>query len=66
MRWPPGRAWMVARVAGLAALGAVAGWLYYAFVGCSSGGCPLTSSPVITTAAGAALGLSLGWPSGGK
>ncbi len=65
MRWPEGRWWTVGRVAGLAAMGALGGYLYYAFVGCSSGGCPLTSSPVTTTGFGALMGLSLGWPSRG-
>ncbi len=36
------------RVATGVALGLVAGWLYYTFVGCSSGTCPLTSSATST------------------
>jgi hypothetical protein len=64
MRFPRGRWWTVARVAGLAAVGAAGGYLYYAWVGCSSGGCPLTSNPLVTTGVGAALGLSMGWPEG--
>lgn len=38
-------------------LGGVAGFAYYKFVGCSTGACPLTSNPWITTLYGAALGL---------
>lgn len=30
--------------------GALAGLLYYYFVGCASGTCPLTSHPLVTTA----------------
>jgi hypothetical protein len=32
------------------------GFAYYKFVGCSSGTCPLTSNPVISTIYGAVLG----------
>jgi hypothetical protein len=35
------------------------GFAYYKFVGCSSGTCPLTSSPVISTIYGAVLGVLL-------
>jgi len=37
-------------------LGAVAGFAYYRFVGCVSGTCPITSSPVGSTLYGALLG----------
>ncbi len=37
-------------------VGALVGFGYYYFVGCSSGGCPLTSNPAITTSYGALLG----------
>lgn len=37
-------------------IGAIAGWLYWRFVGCTSGGCMITSSPVISTLYGAAMG----------
>lgn len=40
--------------------GAVAGYLYYRFVGCRSGACPITSSPIISTVYGAMLGFLLG------
>jgi hypothetical protein len=35
------------------------GFAYYRFVGCSSGTCPLTSNPVISTIYGAVLGALL-------
>jgi hypothetical protein len=37
-------------------LGAVGGFLYYAFVGCASGKCAITSSPTISTLYGALMG----------
>jgi phage shock protein E len=37
-------------------LGAVAGYLYYHFVGCASGSCAITSSPVNSTLYGAVMG----------
>lgn len=40
--------------------GAVAGFLYYRLVGCRSGACPITSSPIISTLYGAMVGLLLG------
>jgi hypothetical protein len=33
------------------------GFAFYKFVGCSSGTCPLTSNPIISTIYGAVLGL---------
>lgn len=39
-----------------AALGAIAGWLYWQFVGCDSGGCAITSSPVNSSIYGAVMG----------
>lgn len=41
-------------------VGAGAGYLYYRFVGCRSGACPITSSPIISTVYGAMLGFLLG------
>lgn len=38
------------------AVGAVAGFAYYRFVGCSSGTCPITSNPFISTLYGAVMG----------
>jgi len=37
-------------------LGAIAGFAYYKFVGCSSGACPITSNPIISTIYGAVMG----------
>ncbi len=37
-------------------LGAVGGYLYYHFVGCASGSCAITSSPVNSTVYGAVMG----------
>ena len=38
------------------AVGALAGYIYYATVGCSSGGCAITSSPVNSTLYGSVMG----------
>jgi len=38
------------------AVGAVAGYAYYKFIGCASGSCPITSNPYISTIYGALLG----------
>lgn len=40
-------------------LGAVAGYLYYYFVGCSSGSCAITSKPINSTVYGAFMGGAL-------
>jgi hypothetical protein len=37
-------------------LGAIVGYLYYAFVGCASGTCAITSSPLISSLYGALMG----------
>jgi phage shock protein E len=37
-------------------LGAIVGYLYYAFVGCASGTCAITSNPVISSLYGALMG----------
>lgn len=39
-----------------AILGAVAGLMYWKFVGCSAGTCPITSKPVNSTLYGALMG----------
>ncbi|MBK5284738.1 MAG: hypothetical protein JJE25_04995 [Bacteroidia bacterium] len=36
--------------------GAVGGYLYYHFVGCASGTCPITSKPLNSTLYGAMMG----------
>jgi len=37
-------------------LGAVAGYLYYFFIGCKTGTCAITSNPVISTLYGSLMG----------
>ena len=44
-------------------LGAALGYAYYYFIGCNSGGCPITSSPYISTIYGAVVGLVFAIPS---
>ena len=39
------------------AIGGLAGFLYYYFVGCSSGTCPITSNPYISIGYGSLMGL---------
>lgn len=43
------------------ALGALGGFAYYTFIGCTSGTCPITSNPYISTGYGALIGATLGW-----
>lgn len=45
-------------MAGLLA-GAIVGYLYWRFVGCTSGSCPITSNPVHSSLYGALMGLML-------
>ena len=40
-------------------IGAVGGYLYWYFVGCASGSCAITSSPVNSTLYGGVMGLLL-------
>lgn len=37
-------------------LGALVGFLYYRLVGCSTGACPITRNPYVSTVYGALLG----------
>jgi LytS/YehU family sensor histidine kinase len=37
-------------------IGAIAGYLYYHFIGCSSGSCAITSKPLNSTIYGALMG----------
>ena len=43
-------------------IGATLGFLYYKFIGCHSGACPITSNPWISTAYGLIFGILLGYP----
>ncbi|HRT09015.1 MAG TPA: DUF6132 family protein [Candidatus Paceibacterota bacterium] len=47
---------MVLRILIGVVVGGALGFAYYKLVGCSSGACPLTSNPVISTLYGMALG----------
>lgn len=38
------------------ALGAIGGYLYYHYIGCMSGTCPITSQPLNSTLYGAMMG----------
>ena len=44
---------------GLVAAGLAGGYLYYYFVGCRSGYCPITSNPYISVLYGGVMGLLL-------
>ena len=41
-------------------IGGGLGFAYYRFVGCSTGACPLTSNPIISTIYGAVVGGLIG------
>jgi hypothetical protein len=51
---PARRRWL--RVALGVLVGGAVGYAFYAFVGCASGACPMTSNPVISSALGATIG----------
>jgi hypothetical protein len=51
----PWRKKMITLVVGIV-IGAGIGFAYYKFIGCSSGMCPLTSNPFISTLYGAVMG----------
>lgn len=40
--------------------GTAGGYLYYRFVGCASGACPITANPVLSTLYGGAIGFLTG------
>ena len=48
----------ILRIIGLL-VGAAGGYLYYYYVGCASGTCPLTSNPYISVLYGALMGFLL-------
>jgi len=37
-------------------IGALGGYLYWLYIGCSSGSCPITSSPLLSSMWGAVMG----------
>lgn len=37
-------------------IGALGGYLYWLYIGCSSGSCPITSSPLLSSLWGAVMG----------
>ncbi len=45
-----------------AVAGAILGYAYYYFIGCSSGSCPITSNWHISTLYGTVVGLALAFP----
>lgn len=47
---------MLLRIIIGAVLGGALGFAYYRFVGCSSGTCPLTSNPILSTIYGVVVG----------
>lgn len=51
-RWAKG----ICYLAG-ALIGGLAGFLYYRFVGCASGACPITSNPLVAMPYGAVIGV---------
>ena len=42
--------------------GAALGYMYYFYIGCNSGHCPITSDPLISTLYGGVIGLFLAFP----
>lgn len=46
------------KIAGIVA-GMVGGYLYYYFIGCNSGSCPITSNPWVSTLYGGIIGYLL-------
>ena len=51
------------KIAIFAAIGAIAGFAYYYFIGCYNGQCIISSNPFISTGYGLAAGALLGWDS---
>jgi hypothetical protein len=43
-------------------VGLVGGYAYYYFIGCNSGSCAITSSPVNSMIWGTFMGVTFGWP----
>ena len=40
-------------------VGGVLGFLYYKFIGCSTGACPITANPILSTLYGLLVGLAM-------
>jgi hypothetical protein len=57
---PKGKHTMILHTVAFALGGAVLGFGYYKLVGCSSGACPITSNPYISTLFGAVMGFLAG------
>ena len=45
-----------------AVVGAVLGYAYYYYIGCSTGSCPITGNPYISTIYGGILGILFAYP----
>jgi hypothetical protein len=43
-------------------IGGAGGYLYYYFIGCSTGTCPITSNPYVSVLYGALIGTILSFP----
>ena len=59
----------ILRAIALPLVGCAGGWLYYRYVGCTTGTCAVTSSPWLSTGFGCVLGSLLYtvlWPGRGK
>ncbi len=48
------------RTIGAPLIGALIGFLYYRFVGCATGACPITSNPWASIIYGALMGFMIG------
>ncbi|MBS1490234.1 MAG: hypothetical protein JSS93_06890 [Bacteroidetes bacterium] len=42
-----------------AGIGCAAGWLYWKYIGCNSGSCPITSNPLHSSLYGTVMGILL-------
>lgn len=47
-------------------LGAVGGFSYWYFIGCTTGSCPITTSPYLSSGYGLLMGFILTWPNNKK
>lgn len=64
MEWWKTRRWFKLTIG--VVVGAILGYLYYFFIGCRTGTCAITSSPVNSMVYGAVMGLILTFPTNGK